>query len=340
MFTLTVRPQVVSSEPPTITSVPLGPCYVDEEWSYQITATDPENDAITFWLIGENETETELDNGLLPYTAPTAEQKKFTVRAKDAHGAWTEQTFTLNFVERQIVNEPPRITSIPTGPVTVGQLYEYQVNATDPENDTLAYAVDTNSVNAGITVSSTGLLTWTPTAAGTQLIQLTVTDTAGNTTTQQFELGINPAPVVWNTPVITSTPTGPAYVGQEWSYVIETSDNDEGDTITYELVTSTGEVIRQLEGGILAETWTEAGQQTIIVRATDSYGLWTEQSFVLNVVEAPVQNDAPIFTSIPTGPAYTNTQYRYELSAQTFDGSTPAFALDSDSINRGTPPKE
>ncbi|GAI70596.1 unnamed protein product, partial [marine sediment metagenome] len=68
-------------------------------------------------------------------------------------------------IKVKAVNDVPTFTSTPVTTATVGTLYTYDVNATDPDViDTLTYSLTINP--AGMTIdAATGLIQWTPTSA-------------------------------------------------------------------------------------------------------------------------------------------------------------------------------
>lgn len=65
--------------------------------------------------------------------------------------------------------------------------FSQQLEATDAEG-TVSYAVETGSLPTGVTLSSSGLLSGTPTAPGDGTITLRATDDGGNITDKQFEI--------------------------------------------------------------------------------------------------------------------------------------------------------
>lgn len=74
-------------------------------------------------------------------------------------------------------NQTPIITSTPIITATMGAAYTYNVTATDPDGGTLTYFLVSSP--AGMTInSSTGLITWTPTAAGNYNVEVRVSDGA------------------------------------------------------------------------------------------------------------------------------------------------------------------
>ena len=89
-------------------------------------------------------------------------------------------------------NKPPTITSTPITTATVGVLYTYYVNATDPDSDTLTYSLTTNPSSMTIN-SSTGVISWTPTSAqiGDNNVTVKVSD-GGLFDTQSFIITVNP----------------------------------------------------------------------------------------------------------------------------------------------------
>ena len=61
-------------------------------------------------------------------------------------------------------NQAPIITSVAPTAAIIGQLYFYDVNATDPDGDDIAYSF--SGAPQGFTMDpATGLIQWTPTAA-------------------------------------------------------------------------------------------------------------------------------------------------------------------------------
>ena len=90
-------------------------------------------------------------------------------------------------------NQSPTITSTPITTATVGAVYTYDVNATDPDGDTLTYSLTTNL--AGMTINSTtGLINWTPTSAGDYEVTVRVSD-GSLFDTQSFTIRVEAAEV-------------------------------------------------------------------------------------------------------------------------------------------------
>jgi uncharacterized repeat protein (TIGR01451 family) len=92
-----------------------------------------------------------------------------------------------------VENSAPGITSTPITEATVGVLYSYDVDATDPNAaDTLTFSLITAPVDMTIN-ASTGLIEWTPVEGdvGENATQVMVEDQAGLSATQDFIITVN-----------------------------------------------------------------------------------------------------------------------------------------------------
>lgn len=87
------------------------------------------------------------------------------------------QNHTIFATFKADVNNAPVITSTPVTSATKNQAYTYDVNATDSDGDTLIYSLTTTPSGMSIN-SSTGLITWTPTATGDYYVTVRVSDGA------------------------------------------------------------------------------------------------------------------------------------------------------------------
>jgi len=88
-------------------------------------------------------------------------------------------------------NQSPIITSTPITLAEVDELYTYQVEATDPDGDTLTYSLAVKP--SGMTINSaTGLIKWTPTAKGDYDVVVKVSDGALDIT-QSFTIVVSKA---------------------------------------------------------------------------------------------------------------------------------------------------
>ena len=138
--------------PPAITSTPPTQAYQGEAYAYAVAATDPENDALTFQLTSKPAGMViDFQTGLIQWTPTTTQLGPFGVAIKvdDGQGGTATQTYTV-VVKDTASNLSPVITSTPAFVATVGQTYQYQVTATDPEGQPLTYILLVNPANMTI----------------------------------------------------------------------------------------------------------------------------------------------------------------------------------------------
>jgi Putative Ig domain len=160
--------------------------------SLQITATDSASgQTLTYSATGlPAGLSINSSTGLISGTPTTAGTSSVTVTAKDTTGAsgsasftWTINSATGNTVT---VTNPGNQTG------TVGTAVSLQIQATDSASgQTLTYSA--TGLPAGLSISTTGLISGTPTTAGTSSVTVTAKDTTGATGSASFTWTINPA---------------------------------------------------------------------------------------------------------------------------------------------------
>jgi hypothetical protein len=196
---------------------------VGEHYRYQVSATDPDGDPLSFDLpVRPAGMVIDSATGVLAWR-PTANQtglQDVILRVRDSHGATALQAFQVDVA----ANTPPIITSIPLGPAVVGRPYESEFRAQDADGDTVVYNVV--QAPAGMTVGLvSGLVEWMPTAEqlGVHPIIVTASDNAGGFVTAAVQLEVV-ASTPNSPPVITSTPRDRIRLGATYVYRVETSD--------------------------------------------------------------------------------------------------------------------
>src|SRR5665648_96168 len=91
-------------------------------------------------------------------------------------------------------NQTPTITSTPITTATIDEAYTYNVNATDPDGDTLTYSLTTHPT--GMTINSaTGVINWIPSVEGDYDIIVEVSD-GEKSTTQSFTTTVSEEPII------------------------------------------------------------------------------------------------------------------------------------------------
>ena len=305
-------PPVGGGTLPEITSTPTGPVYQDELWNYNVTYDELDGDPnITFNVeIDAAGEDISIDaNGLVSWMPAAQGRFTITVTVDDNADGVATQTFD---VDVQIHNLPPEITSTPTTNIRVNEYWSYLVQATDPNGDTLTYSLDQDSLNRGMSIdSTTGRILWTADSVGEFPVEVTVDDGFGLTTVQSFTIGVNNA-----APEISSQPTGPAYVGSQWSYQVEATDED-GQSLQYSLLSPTvlPDDMQIDANGLLTWTPTSAGSVDIKIEVSDGFGGSRTQSFTLAVEAVVPADDAPVIRSLPTNSIRAGEVYQYQVDA-------------------------
>jgi hypothetical protein len=154
-------------EAPAITSATSASGTVGSAFSYQITAT---NTPVSYGATGLAAGLTiNSGTGLITGTPTTAGTSTATLSATNSAGTGNA-TLTLT-----IAAPVPGITSATTASATVGSAFSYQITAS---NTPSSYGA--TSLPTGLTVNtSSGLISGTPTAAGTSTVTLSATNGAG-----------------------------------------------------------------------------------------------------------------------------------------------------------------
>ncbi len=325
---------------PTITSSPIVDVFDGAEYQYQVQATDPENNAISFILLKRPIGMTiDKSTGLIKWTASTmqGEFAEVEVQATDEHGAKDVQSFTLSIKQPQ-TNYPPSVTSNPTAVATVGTEYTYQVIATDPENEAISYELASSS--SGMSIDSNGLFTWTPTAdqLGDHEVVILVKDTYGYALRQSFILKATDTNAA---PQLTAAVPTSVFADSEWRHQFIATDVD-GDTLTWGLTGAIGDMAISESGEL---NWTPDvtlinQQVTFSVWVHDGRGLQSTAEITVTVQEdlgnvgnpgdpdhQAQPNTNPQLGALNAPYAYINLPWTFQVEATDADNDTLTFSL-------------
>jgi hypothetical protein len=112
--------------------------------------------------------------------------------------------FNVQAYAHALANRPPVVEGIDPLQATVGEAFEFQIAASDPDAEALTYVI--YQAPTGLAVSATGLVTWTPTPASEAIstVIIDVFDARGARTAASFGIvveGVHP-PVLSPLPAI------------------------------------------------------------------------------------------------------------------------------------------
>jgi RHS repeat-associated protein len=222
-------------------------------------------------------------------------------------------------------NDFPVINSQPVTSATVGDVYQYAVNAFDVDSDPLTYSLleSPEGMDIGLV---TGTLIWVPTTAqlGEHTIAIQVNDGRGGSVTQSFIITVSEVPN--QNPEITSLPLLQGFVNEAYYYQIAAQDLD-GDILSYSLTSGpTGMTVSHMTGVV---HWVPAadqiGGQTVTVRVDDGKGGYATQSFTINIETG--SNVAPVITSNSVINSLPDSLYSYPVIATDANGDNLSYVL-------------
>jgi predicted CxxxxCH...CXXCH cytochrome family protein len=311
---LTRQPSI-KSNPSTLLAAP-GYLY-----SYSVVASEPGGGAIAYTLPVAPEGMSISSNGVVTWTPGVNQLGAAPVKivvSSDASGGTliAIQEFTITAQLPQ-----PKFTSVPITTATSWKAYSYKAVAPVPGGMPAAtFALTTPPT--GMTINATtGQISWTPTDQQVGTFPITITATsAGYSTTQSYDLQVNPSPLV-----ITSTPVTTGATQVAYSYTV-TASMPGATTYSYSLLTRpTGMTINASTGVI---SWTpsstQAGNFTVTVQANSggTSGYYARQSFIITVTASAIT-----ITSTPVTTAKVGVAYSYPVIATMPGGGPFTYSL-------------
>ena len=241
------------NEAPTITSATSANILENNTTTiYTASATDPENDTLTYSLSDTDQDDFIIDpsSGALsfadtpdhetPTDADSDNVYQITLEVSDGNDNTTTQALTITVTD---VNEAPTITSATSANILENNTTTiYTASATDPENDTLTYSLSGTDQDDFIIDPSSGALSFadtpdheTPTDADTNNVyQITLEVSDGNDNTTSLVLTITVTDVN-EAPTITSATSANILENNTTTIYTASATDPENDTLTYSL---------------------------------------------------------------------------------------------------------
>ena len=332
-----------SSSSPVSVSVTASATTVDATNSVTLTATvaNDKNAAGVSWSVSGGGTLSNSTTSSTTYTAPSTVSSSLTVTVT----ATSHTDGTKSGSATLTVPATPKITtsSLPAG--TVGTAYSATLAGSGGITP-YTWTISAGTLPAGLSLSTAGVLSGTPTAAGVGTSSLTfkLTDSGkatALTATQQLSLTINPGSAI----VFSTTSLADGFYNVTYSATV-TATGGVG-TLTYSI--SGGSLPTGLSistGGVISGTPTVPGTFPFTIKASDGFGDSATKDLSITV-------NAPTITISPTtlqsgvvGVAYsqtltatggTGTGYVWTLA----NGSTlPGGLTLSGNVISGTPTNE
>ena len=178
----------VHNNPPVIVSMPLRTAEVGKQYQYQVVASDADGDKLTYNLTTRPDGMIiDADVGLIVWIPTDAQvgNQSVAIWVSDGKIKVTQGFNVMVKKKSQPVNSRPVITQMPDTTVKIGDVFNYQVAATDADtSDVLTYKLEGQPI--GMTISSDGIISWTPSEdqVGEHTITVNVTDGKDHATAQ------------------------------------------------------------------------------------------------------------------------------------------------------------
>jgi hypothetical protein len=202
--------------------------------------------------------------GVLSGTPTTANTYSFTIKATDSASHTGTRAYSVTVSPANDLTLSP--ASLPAG--TVGTAYSSTTITASGGTSPYTFAKSSGTLPVGLSLSSGGVLSGTPTTAATYSFTVTATDHNGNHVgSKSYSVTVSPANNLTLAPA--TLPSGT--VGTAYSQTITAS----GGTSPYTFTKTSGTVPAGLtlsSGGVLSGTPTTATSYSFTVQATDSIG--------------------------------------------------------------------
>jgi hypothetical protein len=289
-----------------------------DELRFRVTASDADGDALSYSISG------------LPAGASFVAQEfvwmpivgargiyQVTFTVQDGQGGQDSEVVNIEVIER-VGNRDPVLDLIGNQQVQEGNLLTFNVNAVDPDNDTLTYSVPGLPTGASFNGQT---FSWNPSVGsrGVYRVTFTVQDGRGGQDSEVVEI------LVFSSnrgPVFEVLPNFTINEGTELRFRVNAVDPD-NDTLNY-----------RAEG--LPQGAIFAGQEFVWTPSFDQSGVYTIDFFVfdgstlemMNVMIRVVDvNQPPIITSGPVITGTVDVDYIYVVEAFDPEGVALTYAL-------------
>lgn len=292
-FSLTFLPPV------TITTSSLPPAVSGQPYSASLAASGGVGPYV--WTLAAGSLPAGLSlaqNGAISGTVSGAGPIEFVARVADATGGFTFRPFTINLQQVLTID-----TSSELPPASVGVQYAQPLAAaggTPPYQ----WSVTGGALPPGLTFSQQGLISGTPTAAGTYSFQIQVADQAGATASRAFSIAVTAGLVI---PTSTQLPS--AVPNVPYSQTLTAV----GGTPPYQWVLTGGALPPGLSlstAGVLSGTPSAAGSFTFQATVSDSTGASAARQFALIV-----SNDLTLLSPRTLPRALAGQPYTFTFTA-------------------------
>lgn len=284
---------------PVISGTPKSSVKVGNWYNFKPTASDADGNALRFsiqnkptWLNFNSTT-----GQLIAQPKTPGRWSNIIISVSDGTTSVSLPAFSI-LVYETTTNTAPTITGTPSSSATASVAYRFQPTAADANNDPLGFTIQNKPSWAAFN-TSTGLLSGTPTAAGTHSsIVISVSD--GKVTTSLPAFAINVA-AANRAPTISGTATTSATPNVAYNFRPTAADAD-GDTLSFSIANKPSWATFSTSTGQLSGTPATANAGTysnIVITVSDGRASTSLPAFGITVAQTSV-GGASLSWSAPT----------------------------------------
>ena len=267
------------NRPPVLDTIDDRIVYENETLIIQLNATDPDNDTLVY---GTNATFGSFNPniGLFEWTPTFDDSDVYSVLFNVTDGQlWDSEIIYITVIN---VNRVPVLESIGNKEVDEGQLLQFTVSATDPDNDNLTYSANNLPTGASFNPDAQEFI-WTPTYDQTGVysdVQFVVSD--GDLTDYENITitvnNVNRAPIL--------NPIGDRIIDEGETLVIDVNAIDpDDDTLTYYTNATFGTFNTTTGLFEWVPDFDDAGVYSVMFNVTDGE-FWDEETIAITVNNA------------------------------------------------------
>jgi hypothetical protein len=284
-FSITVQATPAANRAPVISGTPATAATVGQAYAFTPTASDPDGNTLTFNIVNQPAWAAfSFATGKLSGTPPAAGTfAGIVISVSDGTAKTSLASFSITVQAVPVANRAPVISGTPPAAATVGQAYAFTPTASDPDGNTLTFAIANKPAWATFS-TSTGRLSGTPTTAGTHAnIAISVSDGKATASLAAFTITVQAA--ANRAPVISGAAVTSATVGQPYSFKPTASDAD-GDKLTFSITGKPSWATFDATTGTLSGTPTSTDVKTfsnVVISVSDGKASASLAAFAITV---------------------------------------------------------
>ena len=331
-FAINVRNTALENRPPQISGTPSTVATIDQLYSFQPTASDPDGDTLVFTIANPPPwTSFDTDSGQLNGTPVSGQElvyENIQIFAGDGQTTTALPAFSITVVSSN-GNNAPSISGIAPSTATIDQLYSFQPTASDADGDVLIFTIANPPPWTTFDVNS-GLLSGTPVTGQEAVyrnIQIFVGDGQATTGLPAFSITVDD-PNANDAPTISGIAPPEATVDQLYSFRPNAADAD-GDPLTFTISNQPSWTLFDIATGEIAGTPSSSDVATypnIVITVSDGDLSSSLAPFSI-AVEDPISNEAPTISGIAPPEATVDQLYSFRPSAADADGDPLIFTI-------------